>query len=170
MLWKEIREVLLCRLRLHSFTMGLPHISPLAYCLTKPTLSRTLSIRMAGGNYVNHFSKSSTQKCRVLPPSHISLAKATHRVRPNFKGATECNLNLHPTGRELEYWPALTTTIPTTTIPQRGCEDQMNHDMKVLLKTTSPIEQWVLLLMSATPPRIFKTFATLKWNNLILTI
>lgn len=68
----------------------------LAYCLTKPTLSRMLSIRVAEEKeYVNPFSKPSTQKCHVLPPSHISLAKANHMVGPNFKGADKCNLNLH---------------------------------------------------------------------------
>lgn len=103
-----------------------------------------------------------------LPPemshvssAHISLAKTTHVIRPNFKEACECNLTSCPNKGN---WNNDLYALHTSEV----IEDQMQQDMKLLLKTANPKQQRVPLLMNAIPLRVFKTFATLRLYNLTL--
>lgn len=105
-----------------------------------------------------------------LPPemshvssAHISLAKTAHVIRPNFKEACECNLTLCPNKGN---WNNDLYALHTSEV----IEDQMQQDMKLLLKTANPIQQRVPLLINAIPLRVFKTFATLRLYNLTLTM
>ena len=95
--------------------------------------------------------------------AHISLAKETHVIRPNFKEACECNLTLFPNKGN---WNNDLYALHTSEV----IEDQMQQDTKLFLKTANPILQRVPLLVSAIPLRVFKTFATLRLYNLTLTM
>lgn len=132
------KRVLQCRLWLRSFTMGRPHIK--AY----PTLSRTLSIRVAEKeNMWTAFQRLPLKMVLCYLHSHFPGQSNLQGQTP-FQRSRWMQSDPVPRGRELEFWPALRTIRPAC-IPQRGCEDRMNQDMKVFLKTASALQQWVLL-------------------------
>lgn len=64
--------------RLHSFTMGLPHIQ--AY-----TIKNVVHQSSRERKHVNCFSRTSTQKCHVLPPLTFSWLKKFTRSDPISK-------------------------------------------------------------------------------------
>lgn len=76
--------------------------------------------------------------------TRIFLAKATHPVRSSFRGAGEYYLTLCQ--RKGTGILTRSNNYHSCTTCLSGVEDQMKPDMKVLLKTASPRQQWAVFM------------------------